>query len=122
MNIKIYSNLLNDIKARIRQAQIKATLSANSEMLYLYWDIGQMIHNKQQFEGWGTKVISRLSNDLLNDLPEEKGLIHVECKNKGCQSHCVHPNSVHHGKVLNNWVVLIGSMPNTPGGLPKVSN
>lgn len=73
MNIKLYSNLLNDIKARIRQAQIKATLSANSEMLYLYWDIGQMIHNKQQVEGWGTKVISRLSNDLLNDLPEEKG-------------------------------------------------
>jgi predicted nuclease of restriction endonuclease-like (RecB) superfamily len=68
-----YSDLLGDIKARIRQAQIKAILSANAEMILMYWDIGQMILERQQREGWGAAVIPRLSRDIRNDLPEEKG-------------------------------------------------
>ena len=68
-----YSDLLGDIKARIRQAQIKATLSANAEMILMYWNIGQMILERQQREGWGAAVIPRLSRDIRNDLPEEKG-------------------------------------------------
>jgi len=69
----LYSNLLRDIKARIRQAQIKATLSANAEMVTMYWDIGRMIQERQDHEGWGTAVIPRLSRDIRNELPEEKG-------------------------------------------------
>ena len=48
-----YSDLLGDIKIRIRQAQIKATLSANAEMILMYWDIGRMILERQKREGWG---------------------------------------------------------------------
>jgi len=69
----LYSNLLRDIKARIRQAQIKATLSANAEMVTMYWDIGRMIQERQDHEGWGTAVIPRLARDIRNELPEEKG-------------------------------------------------
>ena len=69
----LYSNLLRDIKARIRQAQIKATLSANAEMVTMYWDIGRMIQERQDHEGWGTAVIPRLSRDIRNELPEAKG-------------------------------------------------
>ncbi len=68
-----YSDLLGDIKIRIRQAQIKATLSANAEMILMYWDIGRLIHQRQQLEGWGTGVIPRLAADLKNELPEVKG-------------------------------------------------
>ena len=68
-----YSALLSDIKTRVRQGQLKANLSANSEMLATYWDIGKMIHERQQQEGWGKGVIPRLSIDLKNELPEEKG-------------------------------------------------
>lgn len=32
-----YADLLGDIKIRIRQAQLKATLSANAEMIALYF-------------------------------------------------------------------------------------
>lgn len=46
-----YGELLTSIKQRIRKAQVKATLSANAEMILLYWDIGCMIHLKQQKEG-----------------------------------------------------------------------
>ena len=68
-----YGELFTQIKTRIRQAQVKATLSANAEMILMYWDIGRMIHNRQQHEGWGAKVIPQLSQDIRNELPEIKG-------------------------------------------------
>jgi predicted nuclease of restriction endonuclease-like (RecB) superfamily len=69
----LYNNLLTEIKDRVRQAQTHAALSANAEMIALYWDIGRMIHQRQQTEGWGAGVIPRLASDLKNELPEEKG-------------------------------------------------
>lgn len=68
-----YSSLLQDIKGRIRQAQTRAVLSANRQMLALYWDVGRLIQSRQDSEGWGTAVIPRLSRDLRNELPEIKG-------------------------------------------------
>ena len=69
----LYSDLLAGIKIRIRQAQNRAVMSANAEMLCLYWDIGRMVAEKQDAEGWGTAVIPRLSLDLRSDLPKIKG-------------------------------------------------
>ncbi len=68
-----YSQLLTRIKDRIRHAQVKATLSANAEMILMYWDIGRMIHERQQHKGWGAKVIPKLAQDIRNELPEIKG-------------------------------------------------
>lgn len=65
--------LVKDIKARIQQAQTRAIMSANAELVRLYWDIGRMIHERQQQEGWGAAVIPRLARALRNDLPGEKG-------------------------------------------------
>ena len=71
--IILYGNLLKDIKKRIQQAQAKAILSVNAEMILMYWDIGRIIAGQQQKEGWGTGVIPRLSRDIRNELPEQKG-------------------------------------------------
>jgi hypothetical protein len=71
--LTLYSELLTDIKVRVRQAQHRAALSANAEMILLYWDIGRMIAARQKQEGWGKGVIPRLAVDLRNELPEEKG-------------------------------------------------
>ena len=71
--VAIYRDLLADIKARIRAAQHRAALSANAEMVLLYWDIGRLIAARQEREGWGAGVIPRLAVDLKNELPEEKG-------------------------------------------------
>lgn len=71
--LTLYTDLLRDIKDRIRLGQIKATLSANAEMILMYWDVGRMVCEKQGQEGWGTAVIPRLVNDLHNDMPEIKG-------------------------------------------------
>ncbi|MFA5903607.1 MAG: PDDEXK nuclease domain-containing protein [Desulfobacula sp.] len=68
-----YGELLIGIKDRIRQGQNRAALSANAEMIVMYWDIGHMILQRQQEKGWGAGVIPRLANDLKNELPEVKG-------------------------------------------------
>ncbi|MBI4660016.1 MAG: DUF1016 domain-containing protein [Verrucomicrobia bacterium] len=68
-----YAPFLGAVKNRIRAAQVKATLSANAELIHLYWDIGRAIAAMQEKEGWGAGVIPRLARDIANDLPEVKG-------------------------------------------------
>ena len=64
-----YSSFLNDLKNRIRQAQLRATLSVNEEMITLYWEIGREILDRQQQEGYGTKVVAQLAKDLQKEFP-----------------------------------------------------
>lgn len=68
-----YSRWLSDLKLRIRTAQIKAALSANRELIALYWDLGHAILRAQREEGWGAKVIERLAVDLRAEFPEMSG-------------------------------------------------
>ncbi|MCY2994629.1 MAG: DUF1016 N-terminal domain-containing protein [Planctomycetota bacterium] len=69
-----YGELLDEIKSRIRSAQIKAVLAVNSELLALYWSIGRDIVQRQHREGWGAKVIDRLAADLRSEFFEMSGL------------------------------------------------
>ena len=68
-----YGELLEDLKTRVRSAQIKAVVAANRELIQLYWDIGRLIVARQEQEGWGTSVIDRLANDLQKAFPGLKG-------------------------------------------------
>ncbi len=68
-----YAALLADIKQRIRNAQTRAMLAVNAELIQLYWELGALIDARQQQEGWGAAVIPQLARDLHNELPEEKG-------------------------------------------------
>ncbi len=68
-----YAALLTDIRQRVRQAQTRAVMAVNAELIRLYWEIGSLIVGRQQHEGWGARVIPRLARDLHNELPEEKG-------------------------------------------------
>jgi hypothetical protein len=71
--MKRYSDLLADIKTRIRQAQNRAVMSANAEMIRMYWDIGQMVAKRQGLEGWGKGLLRRLTVDLKDEIPKIKG-------------------------------------------------
>jgi predicted nuclease of restriction endonuclease-like (RecB) superfamily len=68
-----YAELLEDLKSRVRTAQLKAALSVNREMIQLYWDIGRLIVERQEREGWGTAVIERLGADVQKAFPGLKG-------------------------------------------------
>jgi predicted nuclease of restriction endonuclease-like (RecB) superfamily len=69
-----YQELLISLKQRIRTSQIRAALAVNQELILLYWQIGREILLRQSQQGWGAKVIDRLSQDLREEFPELKGL------------------------------------------------
>jgi predicted nuclease of restriction endonuclease-like (RecB) superfamily len=68
-----YSKFLENLKTRIKKARLKAALSANAEVITLYWEIGRNILSRQEAEGWGTKVIDRLAIDLSKAFPDMRG-------------------------------------------------
>jgi predicted nuclease of restriction endonuclease-like (RecB) superfamily len=68
-----YEEFLGELKERIRNAQVRAALAVNRELVLLYWQIGQEILQRQQHQGWGAKVINRLATDLRKAFPDIKG-------------------------------------------------
>jgi predicted nuclease of restriction endonuclease-like (RecB) superfamily len=68
-----YPRLLEEIKARVHASRIRAAVSVNRELILLYWEIGRLILQRQEAEGWGAKVIDRLAADLGREFPDQKG-------------------------------------------------
>jgi predicted nuclease of restriction endonuclease-like (RecB) superfamily len=68
-----YGAFLSNLKERITHEWLKTVLSANAAMVLLYWDLGQSILERQRQEGWGAKVIDRLSHDLKKAFPDMTG-------------------------------------------------
>ena len=68
-----YSSWLVELKSTIKQNQIKAALSVNSELIRLYRDMGRQIVEKQQNSLWGSGFIEQLSKDLKKEFPEITG-------------------------------------------------
>lgn len=50
-----YAALLRKIKQRVLIAQQRAIYVANEEMLRMYWDIGGLLQQSQEADGWGKK-------------------------------------------------------------------
>jgi predicted nuclease of restriction endonuclease-like (RecB) superfamily len=69
-----YGEWLVGLKQRIRSARHRAVMAMNEEQIRLYHSIGSEILERQNFQGWGSKVIKRLSADLREAFPEMKGL------------------------------------------------
>ena len=65
-----YADLLGQIKERIHSERLRVVLTTNAAMVMLYWDIGKAILDRQEQEGWGAKVIDRLSHDLRKAFPD----------------------------------------------------
>jgi len=42
-------------------------------MLFLYWELGKEIVQKQEKDGWGAKVIERVARDIQNEFPGMEG-------------------------------------------------
>ena len=58
-----YSTTLQFLKTRINLARYKSLRAINTELINLYWDIGKLVSEKSA-NGWGTKVVDKLSLDL----------------------------------------------------------
>jgi predicted nuclease of restriction endonuclease-like (RecB) superfamily len=70
---KAYQEFLTNLKARITSSRYTAARAVNSELILLYWDIGNSILEKQAHDGWGAKVIEHLAQDLKTSFEDMKG-------------------------------------------------
>ena len=61
------------IKDRVQRVRLKALMMANAEQNLLYWDVGHEILKKQDAEGWGSKIVERMSKVLTSAFPDMKG-------------------------------------------------
>jgi len=68
-----YPSLLNEVKQRLKRARVRVALSANTELIQLYWDMGQLISKRLKQAGWGKQTIERLATDIRKTFPELKG-------------------------------------------------
>jgi len=77
---KDYLNWLAEIKRKIRSAQIRTSLAANSTLIEFYYDMGRSIVEQQSQAAWGDKIIERLAKDLQSEFPEMQGLSFTNLK------------------------------------------
>jgi len=76
MNEKIvldrdYKKWISEVKSKIRSTQIKASVAVNSALLQFYWELGEMLCEKQT--EWGSKFLETVSQDLKSDFPTMQG-------------------------------------------------
>ena len=69
-----YRSLLAAVHGRIREAQVRAGLAVNRELVLLYWSIGRDVLNRQCAAGWGAKMIESLAQDLRRSFPTMRGV------------------------------------------------
>lgn len=68
-----YNDWFGELKQQIHAAQQRASQAVNLELITLYWQIGHAILRQQSEQGWGAKVIDRLSHDLRVAFPDMQG-------------------------------------------------
>lgn len=71
---KIYVDLLSTLKEKIRRARSLAVLTVNSQMLSVYWEIGEVIDKLSKEGGYGSKTIEKMAADLRSEFPDMEGL------------------------------------------------
>lgn len=68
-----YAAVLAELKERVRAARLTAQRRVNTELIRLYWSIGNTIRERQTSQRWGTQVVTRLAEDLRAEFPTMKG-------------------------------------------------
>lgn len=68
-----YMQWLGEIKARYRNAQIKAAVKVNAEQLLFNWQLGRDLVMRKAEEKWGSGIVEQVSLDLEAAFPESKG-------------------------------------------------
>ena len=68
-----YPELLDSVVGHISTGSRRAYLAVNRELIATYWAIGHEILTRMREEGWGTRVVHRLSADIKNRFPEARG-------------------------------------------------
>lgn len=68
-----YKHFLSRIKQRLKSAQMRAALAANTELINFYWELGNDLVAKQKSHKWGDHFLEQLSHDMRQAFPEMRG-------------------------------------------------
>lgn len=68
-----YKIWITQIKEKVRQTQIKASIKVNYELLNLYWELGREIISKESNAVWGERFLTVMSQDLRKEFPDITG-------------------------------------------------
>ncbi|MFZ0243307.1 MAG: DUF1016 N-terminal domain-containing protein [Desulfobacterales bacterium] len=68
-----YRRFIGALKARVTAARVSAARHVNRDMILLYWDFGQAIHEKQKTHNWGNAVVEMVARDLKAAFPGSTG-------------------------------------------------
>lgn len=68
-----YGDLLGSVRHLVSEGRRRAISAATQQLVLTYWQIGHEILARQDREGYGTKVIDRLSADLKRAFPDATG-------------------------------------------------
>lgn len=68
-----YGEMFEHIKLLVAEGRRHVMWTANVQMSMMYYKIGIEILHRQDAEGWGAKVVDRLSADLKHAFPEMHG-------------------------------------------------
>ncbi|WP_293716769.1 PDDEXK nuclease domain-containing protein [uncultured Parabacteroides sp.] len=75
-----FKQWVQNLKEQIKQAQIKAAVKVNGELLHLYWTLGYEITLRYEDAKYGSAFFNTLSRELLSDFPNMKGFSETNLK------------------------------------------
>ena len=68
-----FDAFVHAVGSEIEQAQVRLITTANAQMLFHYWKMGNYILYHQNLQGWGSKIIKQLAKAIRFNYPEKKG-------------------------------------------------
>ena len=70
LDVNKYKLILENIKREVLKSQYRAMQAVNTELIYMYWNIGKIISENII---WGNKFVDSLSTDLKMEFPSVQG-------------------------------------------------
>jgi predicted nuclease of restriction endonuclease-like (RecB) superfamily len=68
-----YAATLEHLKTLVHQSRYAAQRKVNTELLRLYWQIGNTLNDRQRTAAWGANVVGQLADDLRAEFPSMRG-------------------------------------------------
>lgn len=76
-----YIKFIKQLKQEIVLSRYNAAKLVNKELLILYFNVGKLLNDRTEEDGWGAKVLETISVDLQNALPGLRGFSVSNLKN-----------------------------------------
>jgi hypothetical protein len=78
-----YPELLQDLKSRIRDAQVRVSFVVSREVVVLYWSIGREILKRQRVAGWGPRLLIGCLTTCRYSFPGLRGIVRGTSSTRG---------------------------------------